>query len=245
MIFASICAKISLHPFLYLGGLMQTLIPGDLHVPFTHPKYISFLQKVVDKYKIERIIFGGDIVDSYSWSNYPKDADAISSSQEFNQAYNQLQVIQEKFPKAYVLAGNHDARILKLGNKSMLLPQFFKKFEDIWGLKQWKVVDNLTLNIAGKDIFFFHGDGMLGSNACNLALNKYNMRCVFAHLHSVAGVIYRKTANDLIWAMTVGCGVDKDSVAMRYSQNNQYGHILSCGIIDNHGIPSIIPMGSI
>jgi UDP-2,3-diacylglucosamine pyrophosphatase LpxH len=228
-----------------VGGCLNTLFIGDLHFPFVHPKYLSFCLKVQDKYECDNVVFGGDLIDAYSWSRYPKDADSFSPSQEFELAYEELQLWQQKFPVAKVVLGNHDTRPIKAANQVMLLPQFFKKFEDIWGIKKWKCFDELNLTVNGKFVKVIHGDGLTGQNACNLALNKYNCNIIFAHLHSVAGIEYRQTAHNLIFAMSIGCGVDKTSVAMRYAQLNKNAQILSCAVLDSYCVPHIIPMGGV
>ena len=73
------------------------------------------------------------------------------------------------------------------------------------------------------------------------AVQQSAMSCVQGHYHTVSSIKY--VANDfhLNWGMSVGCLVDKKSLAMAYMKVNLAKPVLSCGVI-TEGIPYIVPM---
>ena len=223
--------------------LKNTLIIGDTHFPYEHPQYLDHCLRTRDKYKCEAVIHIGDMVDNLNASAYPKDADADSASQEFKAAYDKVQLWQRKFGKAILITGNHDVRVLRAANRSNLLPQFLRSYSDVWGLKSWKTLDQITLRYGTQEVLFTHGEGLGGGHsAMNNAIQKHMTCVVFGHLHSTAGVVYRQTLGRLLWAMAVGSGISRESVAMRYAVNNKLPQITSCGVLTSSGVPTVIPL---
>ena len=64
---------------------------------------------------------------------------------------------------------------------------------------------------------------------------------VQGHFHTDFQVKYWSSPEALRWGMTVGCLIDKDSMAFAYSRVNIRRPILGCAYIEN-GIPNLIPM---
>jgi predicted phosphodiesterase len=222
-----------------------TLVVFDPHCPFDYPDYRPHCKRVYEKFGCDRTIFTGDITDQISWSHWEKEADAPSPTEEYKWAKERVHLWEESFPDGYIVVGNHDARMTKMASKVGLLPEFFRKFSDIWGIKSLKVVDEITLTIAGKQVLFTHGDGLSGMNAVVNALQKYNQNIVFGHVHSVAGIEYRLNKKELIFSMCGGCGMDSSTIAARYAKDNKWGQVLTCGVIDSHCVPYLIPMGRV
>jgi hypothetical protein len=61
------------------------------------------------------------------------------------------------------------------------------------------------------------------------------------HFHTQADIKYVGNDYHLNWGMSVGCLINKDSLAMAYMKVNMSKPILSCGLI-TEGYPQIIPM---
>jgi hypothetical protein len=64
---------------------------------------------------------------------------------------------------------------------------------------------------------------------------------VIGHLHTVCNTRYLASYKDLIFGMSVGCGIDHEKYAFAYGKENSRKPVVSCGVILN-GIPINIPM---
>jgi len=73
------------------------------------------------------------------------------------------------------------------------------------------------------------------------AVQMMSASVVQGHYHTQSNIEYVGNDFHLNWGMSVGCLVDKKSMAMAYMKVNMAKPILSCGIITN-GVPSIVPM---
>ncbi len=67
------------------------------------------------------------------------------------------------------------------------------------------------------------------------------MSVIQGHFHESFDIQYASSPNKLLWAMTVGCLIDKKSLAFKYNKTNCKRPILGCGIIID-GQPRLLPM---
>lgn len=113
--------------------------------------------------------------------------------------------------------------------KTVGLPtRVFKPFRDIWGLpKGWK--DDYEYIIDG--VKYKHGTGYSGSYAHIQAAYDNRMSCVIGHLHSIAGVEYSASSHDIVFGMSVGCGIDVKSYTFSYGKDFKKKPILGCGVV--------------
>lgn len=66
---------------------------------------------------------------------------------------------------------------------------------------------------------------------------------VMGHLHSNAGVWWSANENDIIFALAVGCGIDRNTYAFRYGRDFKRKPILGCGVVTNGGkCAEFVPM---
>jgi len=73
------------------GDLDNILIIGDLHSPFTLPKYLDFCKEQQRKYNCGKVIFIGDIIDNHYSSYHESDPDGMSAGDELDKAIEQVQ----------------------------------------------------------------------------------------------------------------------------------------------------------
>ena len=73
------------------------------------------------------------------------------------------------------------------------------------------------------------------------AVRETSQSCVQGHFHTTSEIKYVANDFNLNWGMSVGCLVDKKSLAMAYMKVNLSKPVLSCGVI-TEGIPYIVPM---
>lgn len=210
----------------------------DLHIPFHHKKALSFVARVRDKYKCDKVILGGDVFDQYSMSRYGKDADALTTREEFERAKYEIQRWVKVFPKVEITTGNHDIRLIKrLSEVGIPANLLMKTFNEIWELpKTWTWHDQIIKD----DIVFIHGvkSGMYAH--INTARD-YRKSTVICHTHSSLGVHHLTGPSDSIFAMNTGCLIDDKTYAFAYATDFTSRPVLGCGVITN-GVPQVIRM---
>lgn len=217
---------------------MNILCIPDTHIPFQHKNALKFTCKVRDKYKIDRVVFMGDLTDQYSLSRYAKDPDALTTTHEFDLSKKEISRWIKEFPKAQVVIGNHESRIVKrladVGIPSNLL---FKTFNELWDIPKTWVWDH---EVFLDGITFIHGVKS-GPNAHILTAKDYRTSTVVAHTHSTLAVNWMSGPTDSIFAMNSGCLIDERAMAFKYASEMTSRPVLGCGVIID-GNPIVIKM---
>ena len=135
-------------------------IVGDVHEPFTHPKYFDFVQDVFNKMHVEEVVFIGDIADNHALSYHESDPDGYSAGEEVVATQRKLQRWHKAFPNASVTVGNHDIlperKLFTLGLPKVLL----KEYNQIWRVPSWNFVPELDI----EHVRYIHGMGASGLN---------------------------------------------------------------------------------
>lgn len=221
---------------------MRVLVIPDTHCPAMLPKFPAFLSKVEKKYKCNKVVHVGDVVDNAAISYHEKHPGLSSAPEEYKKARKQLQELSRRFPKVELLLGNHDSLTHRQAITIGLLPEWLRDFENIWGLpKGWKVHPRFSeLEIDG--ILYMHGDhGRSGQfGALKTAQVKFQS-VVMGHLHSEFGVWFFANGNTRIFGLNAGCGIDHRVLAFEYGIKFVRKPIIGCAvIIDGHPIP--VPM---
>ena len=197
---------------------MKILIISDLHFPYAHKDSLPFLQAVKSWLKPDRVVNIGDEVDYHAISFHDKDPDLDNATQELLKAREDIKKLEKLFPKMDLLHSNH-ADILDVNKKN------------------WKWHDKLLVTDKFGSYYFVHNmnkDPLKSSMSIGTNL-------VQGHFHTDFQVKYWSSPEALRWGMTVGCLIDKDSMAFAYSRVNIRRPILGCAYIEN-GIPNLIPM---
>jgi len=212
---------------------------GDTHFPFAHPNYINFLQDTFEHYGVTKIIHIGDICDNHAISRWQSEPDSYGANQEFELAKRDVQIYTKAFPKVTLLLGNH-CRIPERQAASLGIPkQFLKGTKELWGMpKGWDVDEQVILN----GVMYDHGINAMGTSGALLKATNAMMSCVIGHAHSFGGVQYRSNANNLIFGLNVGCGIDIDAYAFRYGKYNKNRETLGCGIVFDSSNAIFVPM---
>lgn len=213
---------------------------GDVHCPFNHPNYLQFCIDTFKRYGVNQVVCIGDLVDNHAISRHPTEPNARGAYDEYDRALTEVGKYIKAFPKVKLCAGNHDdipyrqAATLGIGDR------FLKSFSELWQLpKTWEIADEFILN----NVLFKHGIGFSGENAAMLAAKRECMSVVVGHLHSNAGVKYLANKRDLIFGMSVGCGIDVAAYAFAYGKHTPQRPILGCGIVFNSSHAEFVPMG--
>ncbi len=215
------------------------IIP-DTHIPFEHKNSLDFCYETFKKYKCNKIIHIGDVLDFHSISNHDHNPDGFSPKQEMDEAKKHLEKWYKAFPKVDVCIGNHDERVERACWKYGLSAHYFKDLKDIIGFpKKW----NYTFDSYTFGIRFFHGMGYGGDFAHAKAVKENQCSIVMGHLHSNAGVMWTANERNRCFGLAVGCLIDRSSYAFKYGRDFRKKPIIGCGVVlDNGKYPMFIPM---
>lgn len=220
------------------GDPNNILIIGDTHEPFTKEGYLAFCRKTQEEYDCGTIIHIGDLVDNHAVSYHEKDPDGLSAGQEFNAALSACKRWYQTFPNVQICIGNHDALPFRKAFTAGLPKTWLKTYQELLqSPSTWKW--DFTHEIDG--IIFTHGTGMSGEMAAINAARENRQSTVIGHLHTVCNTRYLASSKDLIFGVTVGCGIDHEKYAFAYGKQNTRKPVIACAVIVN-GVPINIPM---
>lgn len=210
---------------------------GDLHLPFTHPKYLNFCRKVYRDWGCTKVVFAGDIFDHHAISYHETDPDGYSAGNELKNARKMLKPWVKAFPKAHVTIGNHDALPKRKAMTYGIPSDMIKELAEIYDTPKWKWV----LDVKIDDVLYLHGKGT-GKNAALDTAMKERMSIAQGHSHSWAGCQFTTSTKDRLFGLNSGCGIDIDKYAFAYSKNFSVRPVLGCGIVIDGVQPVFIPM---
>jgi hypothetical protein len=220
--------------------MSRNLIVGDIHEPVSHPGYLSFCRDLRDKYRCDRVILIGDVVDWHAVSFHAHHPEAPGPKDEYELAKAGVAKWSKVFPKATVCIGNHDERLIRLAETVNIPAKFLRNYEEIWETPNWEWITDRIID----DVYYFHGTGTSGIHPAFNSMTKQLMSVVQGHIHSAAGVKWKANPQRRIFGMDSGCGVDDKAVAFAYGKTNQIRSILSAGVVLD-GIPyhEVMPCG--
>ena len=212
--------------------MKNTLIIGDTHIPYEHKGYLSFCQRVRDKYSCENIYHIGDIVDNHTISFHGKDPNGLGAHYEYELSLKRMRKWYAAFPRVKLCYGNHDELVRRRAVAHEIPDEYVKTFREIWSLpKKWQVEFQYQEN----GIKFMHGTGFSGIYPHANAVRHNRQSIVMGHCHSVAGVHWLASDHDLVFGMAVGCGIDHEAYAFNYGRDFARKVVLGCGVITDNG----------
>jgi hypothetical protein len=216
------------------GNPDNILVIGDLHAPFTLPKYLKFCREQQEIYDCGTVIFIGDIIDNHYSSYHESDPDGYGAGEELERATDMIKDWYRTFPVATVIIGNHDRLVYRKAFTAGVSKRWIREYKDVLDTPNWSFVENVELF----GINFNHGEGGTAKNRMKTELQSQ----VQGHLHTQLYVEYAVGANFIVFGMQVSCGVDIKSYAMAYGKNYKKSAI-GCGVVLNKGtLPIAIPM---
>ena len=217
--------------------MSNVLLIGDIHLPYTHKRYLSFCKSVYKKNKCNSVVFMGDIADNHAMSYHESDPELSSAGDELQKVKMMIKPWLRAFPQAKVCVGNHDKLPYRKAKSAGIAHESMKNYAEIYGTPSWDWQNSHTID----DVLYVHGKGS-GINACYNAAIKKRQSLAMAHLHSKCGVSYHASHIDRIFALTVGCGIDIKSRAYSYGDDFDDRPILSCATILDGWFPQVHPM---
>lgn len=219
--------------------MKPTLIISDMHAPYHHPDAIPFLCTVREHFKTESTISVGDETDGHALSFHDHIPDLKSSGDELDAAIEVMGTLHTAFPKMRLCESNHGSLLYRKAVAHGIPTKMIRKLEEIYKVPGWtwheEVMDEIR---PGVSICVRHSFGINISTA----LPRQGGVCIVqGHHHGKLNVEYLETPTVRIFGMTVGCLVDKRSLAFAYNRLQQTRPILGCGVIVK-GMPIAVPM---
>ena len=209
------------------------LVIGDTHIPFELPGYLKFCKDIYKKYNCTRVVHIGDEMDNHAISYHEADPDGLSAGDELELSLKRMKAWYKAFPEALVCVGNHTA-LPHRKRKTVGLPKrFFKSYKEFMEApKGWEWGYEFVLDGV---LFKHHPTGGATLTGMLRGAERNRMSTVAGHTHTQAGVSYSANAFDTIFALAVGCGIDKDSYAFEYGREFQYKPLIGCGVVHAGG----------
>jgi predicted phosphodiesterase len=224
----------------YLGGDPDNvLVIGDPHEPFTKEGYLEFCRKIQEEYDCGIVVHIGDAVDNHAVSYHEKDPEGMSAGDEFNLALERMKRWYHTFPNVKVCIGNHDALPFRKAFSAGLPKTWLKTYQELlqspptW---EWDFVHQVN------GVIYQHGTGLSGEMAAINAARENRQSTVIGHLHTVMNTRFLASYKDLIFGVTVGCGIDHEKYAFAYGKQNTRKPVVACAVILDGKLPINIPM---
>lgn len=207
----------------------RILVVGDLHAPFILDGYLEFCVEMYDKHNCNRTIFIGDVIDSHASNYHESYADGMSAGDELKEAKAIISVWHDTFPDSKVCIGNHDLIPLRKAQTSGLSKDWIKDLADVLETPTWEYQEAFYID----DVMYCHGTG---KKAKGRAKNEL-ISVVQGHYHSESYVEHLVGKLRHIFALQVGCGIDKDSYAMIYGKHFSKPHINVGVVLEDGTLP--------
>lgn len=201
----------------------RILIIGDLHAPFIKEGYFEFCWDMFHRYDCNQVIFTGDVIDNHYSSFHPTDPDGHSAAKELELAVDVIKNDWYKaFPNALVCLGNHDQISDRKAFSAGLSNKWIKNIGEVLETPGWTFDESHYIG----DVMFVHGTGMKARNRMITDVTSV----VQGHYHSEGYIHHSVGINHKMFAMQVGCGIDRTKYAFAYGKEFPKPHI-NVGII--------------
>ena len=215
---------------------MSTLVIPDIHEPFSFERALWHCQETYNIFSCDKVVCLGDFVDHHRISRHVSEPDGLGAREEYELALKRLKGWYTAFPEATIVWGNHDI-IPQRQAKEVGLPAdiFLRRLEEVYEFPDGCEGYN---RVVIDDVLYLHNAGSGKYAAINKA-REQSMSVVAGHTHTNPGVIYQSNPSKMFFGMNVGCLVDKDAYAMRYSDREI---TLGCGVVVDSEEAYFVPM---
>lgn len=217
----------------------NTLVIGDTHIPFEIEGYLEFCLETQKKYNCGSVVHIGDLIDNHATSYHESDPDGLSAGSEYELALSKCRKWYEAFPNVKICIGNHDRIPFRKAYTAGLPKNWLKTYQEMFESPKtwdWGFVHKVN------GVIYQHGTGMSGEMASINAARENRQSTVIGHLHTVCNNRFLASEKDLIFGMSIGCGIDHTKYAFAYGRENTRKPVISCGVVLNGQLPINIPM---
>ena len=211
-------------------GESRVLVIGDLHAPFDLDSYFEHCVDTAAKYRVNKVVFIGDVIDNHFSSYHETDPDGMGAGDELDIAIDRLKKWYNAFPKATVIIGNHDRLVCRKAMTAGISKRWVRDYNEVLGTPGWEFTERTVID----DVQYIHGEAGTARTKCRADL----MNTVQGHLHTQAYVEHYVGANFSVFGMQVGCGIDHEAYAMAYAKAGRKPAI-ACGVVIDGKLPIV------
>ncbi len=217
----------------------RILVCSDLHIPYHHKDAFEFLRYIKKDFKPTRIINIGDEVDNHAISFHKSDPDLMGAGDELKASRKYCKELEEMFPKMDLVHSNHGSLSYRRGKEGGIPRHFLRDYNEVLGVGDgWKWYEEIIVKLPNKQTILFRHQ--FQANILNAA-QQLGCCVVQGHHHNKLTIEYTSSPRALNWGMSVGCLIDKKSLAFAYNKISPKRPVIGCAVIEK-GIPRLIPM---
>jgi hypothetical protein len=223
---------------------VNRLIVGDIHLPYTHPRYLQHCIDIYKKHDCNAVSMTGDIIDSHFASFHSINTETHGAKYELDMAIKETAKWYEAFnndtvPNGITITlGNHDLIIARKSEEAGIDKRWVRKLNEVLKCPDWIFEEQFLHD----NVLYAHGTGCSGKGIMRRVQN-WGHSMVQGHIHTQAFVDFTASLTDLKWGMQSPCGIDYKSFAFSYSKFHTAKPILGCAVVlDNGKMPIIEPM---
>jgi len=216
----------------------NVLLIGDSHLPYEHCDYLAFCKAVKKKYKCLLVIHMGDYEDQHAISFHDSDVDLYSAGHELEIVIEKTKHWYKAFNKMVTLDSNHGSLVIRNFKKRGIPMQHMRALKEVYNTPNWNWFESILLRTNAGDTLLRHNK----STTYQKFAREEGCNCWQGHYHGKAEITWCNTEYNERYNAFTGCGVNKDSLALAYGKANIPQPILSCGRIDQHGMPHVVKM---
>jgi hypothetical protein len=216
----------------------RILILSDMHIPYEHPDTYAFLKALKKKYNPDKVVCIGDEIDHSAMSFHDSDPDLFSAGDELQASIRKLTKLYKLFPEVDVVDSNHGSMAYRKGKHHGIPRKYLRDYNEVLDAPDtWQWHDEIILNTPQGPVMFRHQF----KASPLICAQQLGMSIVQGHYHSVHAIEYVSSPTKLMYALTVGCLIDKKSLAFAYNKIDNKRPIISVGMIID-GVPRLMPM---
>lgn len=203
----------------------NVLVIGDLHAPFTKNGYLEFCKEIYKKYQCSDTVIIGDCIDSHFSSYHEVDPDGMGAGEELRRAKEIIAKFHDEFPNVKICLGNHDILANRKAFTAGLSSKWIKSIGEVLDVPGWQFSEDWIID----GVLYTHGTGRKARQRCMQEFTSV----VQGHYHSETYYETFVSEEKLLFAMQIGCGVDRKSYAMAYGKHFKKPQINVGVVMDN------------
>lgn len=217
----------------------SVLAIGDTHFPFCRRDYLDFCLDTSRRFKCNKFVHVGDVVDLHSVSYHEHNPNGMSPKDEIEAAKKEIKKWGKAFPRMDICKGNHDILFDRLAITHGIPDVAIRKYSEIFDLPvgwdfQWRHYIN--------GVTYEHGTGYSGKSAHIQAATANRCSTVIGHVHATGGVDFLANDTSIIFGMATGSGIDRMKYAFWYGKDFKNKPVISCGVVIDGREAFVVPM---
>jgi len=212
----------------------RVLVIPDTHFPFSKAGYLDFVAGIYKKYRCNKVVHLGDILDNHYSSYHDTDPDGFGGAEELDRALDEVAELAMVFPDMKVCYGNHDRLPNRKAFSSGLSKRWIKTIKEVIldagiDIDGWEFADHHVIG----GVKYIHGEGRQAKQR----MTQDGVSVVQGHFHAKSYVEWLVNDSHKLFAMQLGALIDDEAYSFAYGKHFAKSH-KNCGVVIN-GVPII------